>query len=70
MRTSSQCTWPEVLAPAGMKEIELRVVASMRSAGFTNLLSGSICERLINITSIREMKSAVEGRVVAAARKE
>jgi|SaaInl85LU_5_DNA_1037374.scaffolds.fasta_scaffold155597_1 hypothetical protein len=53
-----------------MKEIELRVVASMRSAGFTNLLSGSICERLINITSIRDMKSAVEGRVVAAARKE
>ena len=59
-----------MLATAGKKERELRVVASMRSAGFTNLLSGSICERLINIASIREMKSAVEGRVVAAARKE
>ena len=43
------------------------MVVTICSAVFTNVLSGSVCVRLINISSIREMKSAVKGRVAAAA---
>ena len=44
------------------------MVVIICSVVFTkNLVNGSICERLINIASIREMKSAIEGSVAAAA---
>ena len=44
-----------------------RAVVIIRSAVFTNLFSGSVCKRLINIANIREMKSAVHGKIAAAA---